>query len=82
MGLIYLLVGLALAYWTYGATLLLGLLGFDRHFRKYPKLTICYHCYAKYRDCRLDPGHKEYDLQIAECLEQKIRNDRTLQNFS
>lgn len=81
MGLVYLLAGLALAYWTYGATLVLGLLGFDRHFRKYPKLTICYHCYAKYQDCRPDPSHQAYDLRVAERLEQEIRNDRTFRDF-
>jgi hypothetical protein len=81
-GLAYLLLGLGLAYWTYGISLVPGLLGFDRHFRKFPKLTICYHCYAKYRDCRPAPDHKQYDLQVAERLEKEIRNDRTLRDFS
>lgn len=82
MGLVYLLLGLGLAYWTYGISLVPGLLGFDRYFRKFPKLTICYHCYAKYRDCHPSPEHKEYDLQFAERLEREIRNDRTLRDFS
>lgn len=82
MGLVYLLLGVGLAYWTYGISLVPGLLGFDRYFRKFPKLTVCYHCYAKYRDCRPSPEHREYDLQFAERLEKEIRNDRTLRDFS
>lgn len=82
MGLVYLLLGLGLAYWTWGISLFAGLLAFDRYFRRFPKLTICYHCYAKYRDCRPSPEHGEYDLAFAEQLEKEVRNDRTLRDFS
>ena len=82
MGLASLLLGLVLAYWTFGISFVLGLLVFDHHFRKFPKVTICYHCYTSYQNCRPAPTHKEYDLQFTELLEKKIRNDRTMRDFS
>jgi hypothetical protein len=81
LGLIYLLAGLSAGYFTYGTSVALGGLGFYWYFLRYPKLTICYHCYAKYRNCRPNPNHKEYDLQLVERMEQDIRNDRTLRDF-
>lgn len=80
-GLVYLLTGLAATYFTYGGSLILGGYGFYYHFWKYPKLTLCYHCYAKYRNCRINPEHKEYDLARVEGFEKEIRNDRTLRDF-
>jgi hypothetical protein len=76
LGLIYLLAGLILAYPTYGITLVPGAFGFYWHFLKYPKLTVCYHCYAKYRNVRSNPSHREYDPVFFEALEKQIRNDR------
>ena len=81
LGLFYLLAGLSAAYFTYGASLALGGWGFYWHFCKYPKLTICYHCYAKYRNCRQNARHKEYDLEFVAHLEKEIRNDRTFRDF-
>jgi hypothetical protein len=81
LGLVYLLAGLGAAYFTYGVSLALGGWGFYWHFWKYPKLTICYHCYAKYRNCRLNPRHKEYDLAFVANLEKEIRNDRTFRDL-
>lgn len=81
IGLVSLLLGLVLAYWTFGISIVLGLLVFDHYVRKFPKVTICYHCYASYQNCRTAPMHKEYDLQFAELLEKKIRNDRTMRDF-
>jgi len=80
-GLAYLLAGLAAAYWTYGASLAPGGYGFYRHFIQYPKLTVCYHCYAKYRNCHVNPEHHDYDAQRMEGFEKSIRNDRTLRDF-
>ena len=48
---------------------------------KFPKLTVCYHCYAKYRNCRVNPEHHEYDLEKMESFEKAIRNDRTSRDF-
>jgi len=81
LGLVYLLAGLSAAYFTYGVSLALGGWGFYWYFWKYPKLTVCYNCYAKYRNCRLNPHHKEYDLEFVAHLEREIRNDRTLRDF-
>ena len=81
LGLVYLLAGLGAAYFTYGVSLALGGWGFYWHFWKYPRLTICYHCYAKYRNCRLNPRHKEYDLEFVDHLEKEIRNDRRFRDF-
>lgn len=81
LGLAYLVLGAGFAYWTFGLTLLAGFLGFHWYFFKYPKVTICYNCYAKYQDCCLNPKHLEYNLELAESLEQEIRNDRRLPDF-
>ena len=81
LGLLYLLLGVAAAYWTYGISLLLGGYGFYWHFFKFPKLTICYHCYAKYRNCRANPEHHEYDLEKMASFEKAIRNDRSFRDF-
>jgi len=81
LGLLYLLLGVAAAYWTYGISLLLGGYGFYWHFFKFPKLTICYHCYAKYRNCRANPEHHEYDLEKMANFEKAIRNDRSSRDF-
>ena len=75
------LLGLAAAYWTYGLSLLLGGYGFFWHFVKFPKLTVCYHCYAKYRNCRINPEHREYDIEKMESFEKAIRNDRSSRDF-
>ena len=80
-GLLFLLLSLAAAYWTYGISLLLGGYGFYWHFVKFPKLTVCYHCYAKYRNCRINPEHQEYDLEKMENFEKAIRNDRSSRDF-
>lgn len=80
-GLLCLMAGLGAAYFTYGASLLIGGWGCYWHFVKYPKLTICYHCYTKYRNCRLNPKHKEYDLELVDRFEKAVRNDRTLRDF-
>jgi hypothetical protein len=80
-GLAYLLAGIATAYWTYGLTLVLGAYAFYRYFIQFPKLTVCCHCYAKYRNCRLNPEHREYDLETMESFEKAIRNDRTFRDF-
>jgi hypothetical protein len=81
LGLVYLLAGLAGGYFTYGVSLVAGGAGFYWYFCRYPKLTICYHCYAKYRNCRLNPQHGEYDLRLTERFEREIRNDRTSRDF-
>lgn len=81
LGLVYLAAGLGAGYLTYGASLALGGFGFYWHFWRYPKLTICYHCYTKYRNCRLNPEHQEYDLEKVERFEKAIRNDRTFRDF-
>jgi len=80
-GLLFLLLGLAAAYWTYGISLLLGGYGFYWHFVKFPKLTVCYHCFAKYRNCSINPEHHEYDLEKMESFEKAIRNDRSSRDF-
>ena len=81
LGLLYLVLGLSFAYWTYGLSVVLGGFGFYWHFFQFPKLTICYHCYAKYRNCRVNPEHREYDLEKMENLEKAIRNDRSFRDF-
>jgi hypothetical protein len=80
-GLVYFLAGLGAAYFTYGVSLTLGVFGLYWHFWRYPKLTICYHCYAKYRNCHVNPEHREYDVEKMEMLERQIRDDRTLKDF-
>jgi hypothetical protein len=79
--LVYFLAGLGAAYFTYGASLPLGIFGLYWHFWRYPKLTVCYHCYAKYRHCRVNPEHHEYDPGTVEKFERKIRDDRTFRDF-
>ena len=81
LGLVYLLLGAGAAYFTYGVSLALGGFGCYWHFWKYPKLTVCYHCYAKYRNCRLNPEHRGYDLEKMELFEKAIRNDRSFRDF-
>jgi hypothetical protein len=80
-GLVYLFAGVVAAHPTYGASLLPGVFGFYWYFRKYPKLTVCYHCYAKYRNARVNPEHQEYDLEKMERFEKAIRDDRTFRDF-
>ena len=80
-GLIYLLAGSGAAYFTYGLSLVIGGYGFYWYFWKYPKLTVCYHCYTKYRNCRVNPQHGEYDLEVVNRFEKQIRNDRTFRDF-
>jgi hypothetical protein len=80
-GLVYLLAGLVAAYFTYGASLVPGGFGYYWHFWRYPKLTVCYRCYAKYRNCRVNPEHQEYDLEKMKTLETAIRNDRSFRDF-
>ena len=80
-GLLFPLLGLVAAYWTYGISLALGGYGFYWHFVRFPKLTVCYHCYAKYRNSRVNPEHHEYDLEKMESFERAIRNDRTSRDF-
>ena len=76
-GLLYLLGGLLLAYLTYGISLIPGGFGFYWHYLRYPSLTVCYHCYAKYRNARRNPAHGEYDPALFESFEKQIRNDRS-----
>lgn len=81
LGLVYLVVGAGAAYYTYGISLAAGGVGFYWYSWRFPKLTICYHCYAKYRNCKLNPQHKEYDLELVDGFEKGIRNDRKLKDF-
>lgn len=81
LGLIYLLAGLAGAYFTYGVTALLGGWGFYWYFWRYPKLTVCYHCYSKYRNCRVNSRHMEYDLEVVNRFESEVRNERGVGSF-
>ena len=81
LGLVWLVVGIAAAYFTYGISLVVGGAGLYWYFFRYAKLTICYHCYAKYRNCKLNPAHREYDLNLTEAFEREIRNDRTSRDF-
>jgi hypothetical protein len=81
LGLVYLLAGVCLAYLTYAFSLVLGGFGFYWYFWRYPKLTICYHCYAKYRNCHLNPEHLGYDPEKMAMFEKAIRNDRTFKDF-
>jgi hypothetical protein len=81
LGLICLIAGVCAAYFTYAASLVVGGAGFYWYSLRYPKLTICYHCYAKYRNCELNPEHKEYDLEVVAGFESAIRNDRKLKDF-
>jgi len=81
LGLVWLVVGIAAAYFTYGISLVVGGAGFYWYFFRYGKLTVCYHCYAKYRNCKLNPGHEEYDLKLTQAFEREIRNDRTSRDF-
>ena len=80
-GILSLLAGLAGAYFTYGVSALLGVFGFYWYSIRYPKLTICYHCFAKYRQCRLNPLHQEFDLDRMEKFEREVRNDRSSRDF-
>ena len=82
LGLVCLAAGLGAAYFTYAVSLVVGGAGFYWYFLRYPKLTICYHCYAKYRNCELNPQHKEYDLELVDRFEKRIRNDRTFRVFN
>jgi hypothetical protein len=77
LGLLYLVAGVAAGYFTYGISLVPAVWGFYWHFVKYPGVTVCYHCYAKYRNARRNPMHREYDPKTGEALEQQIRNDRS-----
>ena len=77
LGFLYLIGGLLLAYPTRGISLILGGAGFYWHCVRYPRLTVCYHCYAKYRNARPNLSHKEYDPALFESLEKQIRNDRS-----
>jgi hypothetical protein len=77
LGLLYLIGGLLLAYPTQGISLVPAGFGFYWHCVRYPRLTVCYHCYAKYRNARLNPSHREYDPALFESLEKQIRNDRS-----
>lgn len=77
LGFLCLFGGLALAYPTYGISLVPAGLGFYWYYVRYPLLTVCYHCYAKYRNFRRNPSHKEYDPEMFERLEKQIRNDRS-----
>ncbi len=81
LGLLYLVAGLAGAFFTYGISLLPAGWGFYWHFLKYSRVTVCYHCYAKYRNARRNPTHREYDSKTGETLDQQIRNDRTFPGF-
>jgi len=81
-GMILLLVGLGGAYFTRWISLLLGGIGFYWYSIRYPKITICYHCYAKYRFCRLNPEHQEYDVKKMEEFERGVRNDRSSRDFN
>jgi hypothetical protein len=81
LGVLYLLLGLAGAYFTYGLTLIVGVFGLYWYWWLYPKLTVCYHCYAKYRNSRVNADHREYDLNVVQRFEQAIRNDRTSRDF-
>ena len=81
LGIAYLTFGLGFSYWTFGLTVLVGFWGFHWYFFKYPRITICYNCYAKYQECCLNPKHLEYNLELAARVEQEIRNDRRLRDF-
>lgn len=35
-------------------------------FRRLKEVTVCYRCEAEYRGNRLDPGHRAYDIHLAE----------------
>lgn len=80
-GIICLFVGLAASYFTYGVSAVLGGLGFYWYSIRYSKITICYHCYAKYRHCRLNPEHQEFDPKKMEGFESEVRNDRSSRDF-
>ena len=80
-GIFSLLAGLAAAYFTFGVSAVLGAVGFYWYSICYPKLTICYHCFAKYRLCRLNPRHQEFDLKKMEEFENEVRNDRSSRDF-
>ena len=81
LGFLYLLGGVLLAYPTYGISLVPAALGYYWHCVRYPRLTVCYHCYAKYRNARLNPSHKEYNPVLFESFEKQIRNDRSFPEF-
>ena len=82
VGMILLLAGLGAGYFTRWISLPLGGIGFYWYSIRYPKVTICYHCYAKYRFCRLNPLHQEYDMQKMKEFEQSVRNDRGSRDFN
>jgi hypothetical protein len=81
LGIVSLLTGFAAAYFTYGVSAVFGCLGFYWYSIRYPKLTVCYHCFAKYRECRLNPLHQEFDLKKMEKFESQVRNDRSSRDF-
>ncbi|MFN8007975.1 MAG: hypothetical protein U0V70_13305 [Terriglobia bacterium] len=81
-GFFFLAGGILLAYPSYGASLILGGWGFYWYAIRYPKLTICYHCYAKYHESRLNPAHREFDLKAMEAFEKAVRNDRSSRDFN
>jgi hypothetical protein len=80
-GIISLLAGIAAAYFTFGVSAVLGGFGFYWYSIRFPKLTICYHCLAKYRKCRLNPDHHEFELKKMEEFESEVRNDRSSRDF-
>ena len=80
-GFVSMFAGLAAAYFTYGLSIVLGAFGFYWYSIRYPKLTICYHCFAKYRQSRLNPRHQEFDLNKMEQFESELRNDRSSRDF-
>jgi hypothetical protein len=80
-GFIFLLGGVVAAYFTYGGSLIVGGLGFYWYAIRYPKVTICYHCFAKYRQSRLNPQHHEFELAKMEAFENEVRNDHSSRDF-
>ena len=81
LGFFYFIIGCSGAYWTYGLSMIPAFFMVDWYFRRFAKITVCYDCYARYYNYRVNSRHQEYSLKFAAEKEAKIRNDRRLPHF-
>lgn len=68
-GLGIVVVAAVLAFWTYGASLLVAAILDAILYRRLAWATVCYRCKTEYRGIPRDPAHGDFDLAHQEDVE-------------
>jgi hypothetical protein len=76
LGLGIVVVAAVLAFWTYGASLLVAAILDAVLYAFLPWATICYRCKTEYRGIPRDPAHAAFDLAHQEDVEGAVEVEK------